>query len=443
MSVLTSPAAIAQLRRQLFELKDEIALSDNDWHTIFPFVDNMWVERNASRAKDRQQYNCRIWRNDASKKTGQGKRNRSRRNVEPCSMKMYVIKKEGGVVISRCPGRTANVETHNHDLEYLDKVKTPSAIMRFASEIMRLGKSPSEAVKELKSLALVQALENDGGLYIDANRVRNAHKASTQPPSADGTPAVQKRTNFPIGTSPGLQSVFDLRNQSSAATDSDRGLPLRVSCQCGVAHFSTPFAKPLDLYHCHCLECQKQSASAFGTSAIYPADFLFPLFPELAAKLSIYTRPTKTGGKMECYFCKTCGTRMFHRNTDARGISKPTVSIKGGVIDGLDWSNGKHIWTSRAVVPIPQNVVQWNESPEPEPIPEEAEDPNEVDDEDESMHEPSVGQAPIAPMHALEGLAAMATATAANGVRQRHEQYGQPISVDPMINPDLPAFPFP
>ena len=40
-----------------------------------------------------------------------------------------------------------------------------------------------------------------------------------------------------------------------------------------------------------------------------------------------------------------------------------TVSIKGGLVKGLDWATAVHIWTKRAVVPIPDGVVRWEEEP--------------------------------------------------------------------------------
>jgi hypothetical protein len=139
---------------------------------------------------------------------------------------------------------------------------------------------------------------------------------------------------------------------------------MKVVCQCGDVSFETPTPAPTDVYHCHCLECRKQSASAFGTSAMFPAKGLFPLSVELVEKLSCYTRPTKSGGTMECYFCPKCGVRMFHRIRNPDGTERPTVSIKGGCIEDLDWTVGKHIFTRSAVVPIPSGVEQWRASPE-------------------------------------------------------------------------------
>ncbi|KAI0973713.1 Mss4-like protein [Xylaria arbuscula] len=120
----------------------------------------------------------------------------------------------------------------------------------------------------------------------------------------------------------------------------DKAQPLTVRCQCGHVVFPTPTATPLKVFFCHCTECQKQSSSAFGTSAIFPAAGLFPLAAELESKIKKYTRDADKGDKMDCYFCTECGSRLFHRVVGKDGVPSPHVSIKGGCIEGLDWSDG-------------------------------------------------------------------------------------------------------
>ena len=45
--------------------------------------------------------------------------------------------------------------------------------------------------------------------------------------------------------------------------------PLCGGCQCGAIRYELSHG-PLQLYVCHCTECRKQSASAFGISFIVP-----------------------------------------------------------------------------------------------------------------------------------------------------------------------------
>jgi len=139
---------------------------------------------------------------------------------------------------------------------------------------------------------------------------------------------------------------------------------MQASCQCGAVAFTTPTAKPLNVYHCHCTECRKQSASAFGTSAIFPAAPLFPLTETLRDKLSVWSRHTDAGNTLDCYFCKVCGVRVVHRVRRPDGREEDTISVKGGVLSELDYSGAIHIWVRSAVVPIPAGLLSWETEPE-------------------------------------------------------------------------------
>jgi len=66
---------------------------------------------------------------------------------------------------------------------------------------------------------------------------------------------------------------------------------------------------------------------------------------------------------MDCYFCTQCGVRVMHRVRNADGTQHPTVSIKGGLVAGLDYTSAKHIFTRSAVVPIPPNAERHEASP--------------------------------------------------------------------------------
>ncbi|KAJ6437951.1 glutathione-dependent formaldehyde-activating [Purpureocillium lavendulum] len=108
---------------------------------------------------------------------------------------------------------------------------------------------------------------------------------------------------------------------------------MEARCQCGSVSFKTPLPEPLALYICHCAECRRQTSSVLGTSAIFPR---FKL-PE-SDLLSCYA-----------YFCRNCGTRIFH-TTPAKNV----VSVKGGCIEGIDWKKAIHLWTKSAMIPIPE-----------------------------------------------------------------------------------------
>ncbi len=129
-------------------------------------------------------------------------------------------------------------------------------------------------------------------------------------------------------------------------------------CQCGEVRYESA-GGPFELYVCHCRECQKQSASAFGISFIVPRTDLrvtrgIPKF---------WSRPTDGGGRVNCAFCPNCGSRLWHESESG----SQTVSIKGGSLDNsADISTAIHIWTSRKSpgVDIPDSVRQFPGEPD-------------------------------------------------------------------------------
>ncbi|KAI0862241.1 Mss4-like protein [Xylaria cubensis] len=193
------------------------------------------------------------------------------------------------------------------------------------------------------------------GSMPQKSRLSSKHSNSSQEEMAGRAKPVKK-------------SSYQGRRQAAVPHDphatatGDASQPLTVRCQCGRVAFTTPTAAPLALWHCHCKECRKQSGSAFGTSAIFPADGMFPLSSEVESKIKKYTRDTDKGDTMDCYFCTECGSRLFHRIVGKDG-PRPTVSIKGGCIEGLDWSGGRHIYVRSAVMKIPDEWETYETVP--------------------------------------------------------------------------------
>lgn len=141
--------------------------------------------------------------------------------------------------------------------------------------------------------------------------------------------------------------------------DADLPHPPRLGgCQCGAVRYELS-GEPLKLVVCHCRECRKQSASAFGVS-------LFVLRENLRlthGSPKLWSRPTDSGHTLECAFCPTCGSRLWHQRVGAA----ETISIKGGSLDDpIDLSSAVHIWTSRMLpgVILPKDAVEFPYQPE-------------------------------------------------------------------------------
>ena len=130
-------------------------------------------------------------------------------------------------------------------------------------------------------------------------------------------------------------------------------------CQCGAVRYELA-RPPVEIYVCHCRECQKQSASAFGISAfVRRVDFRLT-----QGTVKSWTRPTDTGRRLRCVFCPECGSRLWH---ERESEILPFISVKGGSFDEpLDLGDAVHIWTSRRLegVVVPEGTRQFPLEPD-------------------------------------------------------------------------------
>jgi hypothetical protein len=132
---------------------------------------------------------------------------------------------------------------------------------------------------------------------------------------------------------------------------------LTGGCQCGAVRYEAA-AAPLAVHVCHCRECQKQSASAFGISVIVPRQ----AFRLLQGEIGTWSRRADSGRMLDRMFCARCGSRVWHA-----GAAPAPLSIKGGSLDRpVDLAAAVHIWTSRKLpgVVIPDGAVQFAQEPD-------------------------------------------------------------------------------
>ena len=108
-------------------------------------------------------------------------------------------------------------------------------------------------------------------------------------------------------------------------------------CQCGAVRYRIK-GKPFDLAVCHCIECQRQSGSAFGMSLAV----LAPSFELVSGELNSFGVTCDSGRNKTCAFCRACGTRIYHQ-TDKRALS-----VKAGTLDDTSHLEPTaHYWTKR------------------------------------------------------------------------------------------------
>ncbi len=110
-------------------------------------------------------------------------------------------------------------------------------------------------------------------------------------------------------------------------------------CQCGEVRYRLT-GEPVFLAVCHCLECQRQSGSAFGMSLRMRVEDV-----DLhQGTLKRWSRASDMGADVTGCFCGTCGTRIWHEPTAAPGF----VHIKPGTLDDPSRVWPRHeSWTTR------------------------------------------------------------------------------------------------
>ncbi len=132
---------------------------------------------------------------------------------------------------------------------------------------------------------------------------------------------------------------------------------LTGGCQCGAVRYAHDGA-PLALYVCHCRECRKQSASAFGLSL----DIARAGFRLTRGQPLMWSRVADSGRTRDCFYCPDCGSRLWHESDGSE-----TITIKAGSLDEpVDLTGAIHIWTKRKWpgVVIPPEAQQFPEEPD-------------------------------------------------------------------------------
>lgn len=65
------------------------------------------------------------------------------------------------------------------------------------------------------------------------------------------------------------------------------------------------------------------------------------------------------------FFCTNCGCRILNaRIVKEGGGYEPIVSVRGGLLEGLNWADAKHIFCRSAVVAIPEGAVRCDGPPD-------------------------------------------------------------------------------
>ncbi|EAW13315.1 RibD family protein [Aspergillus clavatus NRRL 1] len=180
-SLIDNPPNLARIRQVMFECKEPIEISLDEFETYWPFIDNVWVKQRSNSSKEghctTDYYMCRLrrptHRTSETRPLPEGKRPRKKRVREGgmCNFQIKVVRFEGAystVTIARTPGSS---HIHSHNLDYIDKVKRNSGLMEFARKEAVKGYLPSSIYTKFQEEP--EKLAEAGGKFCTVTDVRN------------------------------------------------------------------------------------------------------------------------------------------------------------------------------------------------------------------------------------------------------------------------------
>lgn len=179
--LLDNPPNLVRIRQVMFECRDPIEISIEEFDTYWPFIDNVWVKQRSNSSKEghctTDYYMCRLrrptHRTSETRPLPEGKRPRKKRVREGgvCNFQIKVVRFEGAystVTIARTPGSS---NSHSHDLDYIDRVKRNSGLMEFARREAVKGYLPSSIYTKFREEP--EKLVEAGGKFCTVTDVRN------------------------------------------------------------------------------------------------------------------------------------------------------------------------------------------------------------------------------------------------------------------------------
>jgi hypothetical protein len=123
-------------------------------------------------------------------------------------------------------------------------------------------------------------------------------------------------------------------------------LPQTGGCQCGKVRYEVTEA-PLNVYTCHCLDCQRLTSSAFSLGVIVPETG----FRLTGIEPRSLQRMADSGRTNVRLVCPECGSWVSGMKREG------VVRLRGGTLDDTSWLRPtRHIWirSKQAWVTLPE-----------------------------------------------------------------------------------------
>lgn len=110
-------------------------------------------------------------------------------------------------------------------------------------------------------------------------------------------------------------------------------LPLTGGCVCGAVRYEIAKA-PVDVYACHCTDCQRITSSAFSIGVIVP-DAAFRTTGK--AVRSVPGGVADSGRVKSRWTCPDCGVWLFGNPRPGATGDEMVRVVRGGTLDDTSW----------------------------------------------------------------------------------------------------------
>lgn len=91
-------------------------------------------------------------------------------------------------------------------------------------------------------------------------------------------------------------------------------------CLCGAVHYHSTDA-PVGGGHCYCVDCRKSSGTGHCSHVVAIEETF-----TVTGDLSQFDAPADSGNLVSRYFCPTCGSAVFSKNSGMPGMVFPRAS---------------------------------------------------------------------------------------------------------------------
>jgi hypothetical protein len=139
-------------------------------------------------------------------------------------------------------------------------------------------------------------------------------------------------------------------------------LPLTGGCVCGAIRYEIG-AAPINVYACHCLDCQRVTSSAFSIGVVVQ-DGAFTMKGKEAR--SVAGGVSEGGRAKRRWVCPDCGTWLFGNPRPSKEYPGLIRVVRGGTLDDTSWLKPQaHYWTrsKQPWVILPEDVAVYERQP--------------------------------------------------------------------------------